>query len=229
MGHDPHRAEVTDHSELAKIKGRPHDGTSIAQTGCPTNDTDGAAAKADESEILWKVIGRFDLYIGSINAKAALLIAFNTFVTGSIVLKGQEVGVLFGTHRVAYALAVIALLITAMSSFVSTWLTFRVIRPYLDSPRQPTQYHSAIFFNHVAEHEQPDHYQTAVSTLDAAGWVKDLAAQAHALARGLKVKFATIRQAIDIILRVQIPALGLVILLLFGSMAYDVLAKAVGQ
>jgi Family of unknown function (DUF5706) len=214
---------------MAKTSGQPRDGMSDAHAGIPAGDTNGASAEADAAEVLWKVIGRFDLYIGSTNAKAALLIAFNTFVTGSIALKGQEVRALFGSHRVAYALAVLALLVAATASFVSMWLTFRVIRPYLDSPRSPTQYHSAIFFNHVAEHDQPDQYQAAVSALDDAGRVKDLAAQAHAIARGLKAKFATMRRAIDTILYVQIPALGLVILLLFGSMACDILAKAVAQ
>jgi len=183
------------------------------------------AARIDAPDIAWKILGRFDFYIGSTNAKAALLIAFNTFVTGTIVLKGQDVSALFGRYRMAYSLAVLALFVGALASVASMWLTFKVIRPYLDSARSPTQYHSVLFFNHVAEHANLDEYRSAVQGLDEDALTKDLTAQAHALAVGLRSKFATMRQAVNIILYVQLPAIGLVILLLFGSIAWDLLSK----
>src|SRR5204862_7544080 len=51
---------------------------------------------AQKNEAWWKLIGRYDFYFGSVNTKAALLVAFNTFVAGAIVLKWDDIRKTFG-------------------------------------------------------------------------------------------------------------------------------------
>ena len=46
---------------------------------------------AQVNDTWMKLIGRYDFYNGSVNTKAALLVAFNTFVAGGIVLKWKDI------------------------------------------------------------------------------------------------------------------------------------------
>ena len=48
-------------------------------------------------DFLWKVIGRIDSYMISTHNKAALLLAFNTFVIGGIILKWSDITDMFIT------------------------------------------------------------------------------------------------------------------------------------
>src|SRR5687768_6211987 len=103
-------------------------------------------------DALWKVVGRFDTYMGSTNTKAALLIAFNTFVPGSVALKWQDIERAFGTdHRSAFVLASVFLVVALAASVVSLVFTFWAISPFLKSPKRPEKYHSDLFFCDVAE------------------------------------------------------------------------------
>ncbi len=78
-------------------------------------------AKADgaPSDLLWKIIQRYDYYIGTTNAKAAIIATFNTFVFGAIVIKWQDLLPLFGAHRHAAILAGCFLAVAAIASLVS--------------------------------------------------------------------------------------------------------------
>ncbi len=92
------------------------------------------AAQANDAWM--KLIGRYDFYNGSVNTKAALLVAFNTFVGGGIVLKWKDIHDAFGTEKVAFILASLFLLVLA-ASLVSLWFTFRSVNPFFGSPRHP--------------------------------------------------------------------------------------------
>lgn len=182
----------------------------------------------DKKDLLWRVIGRFDFYIGSTNAKAALLIAFNTFVAGGVLLKSVDIWNLFGDYKAPAALASIALLVAALAALVSLWFTFKVIRPYLDSERDPNKYHSMIFFNHVAEWSS-DRYCDELVKLDEACLEADLARQAHALAKGLRLKFEDMIFAVNAVIWVQLPALGIVVILLIITLSWDILVEVANR
>jgi hypothetical protein len=165
---------------------------------------------AQRVEALWKVVGRYDTYIGSTNTKAAFLIAFNTFVVGGIVLKWQDIRSAVGdTSPPAFPLAAVLLLAAMGAALASLYLTFQAINPFLTSPKRPNEYHSNLYFGDVSEHADPDKYLQAVGRWDEAGLQKDLAFQAHTLAGGLTAKFAAIRKAIWAVVYVQLPALAL--------------------
>jgi len=167
----------------------------------------------DRRDFLWKVIGRYDFYIGSINAKAAFLIAFNVFVITGIVLKWSDILQLCGPkYPFADLVASILLAVAALASLASLFFTFHAVNPFLKSPKDPRVYHSAVFFGHVAEHDDPEKYLSHVMDLDEEKAVKDLAYQAHVLAMGTVGKFGWIKWAIVAIL-IEIPVFALLVVI----------------
>lgn len=163
--------------------------------------------EAGLSDHLWRTIQRFDFYIGSTNAKAAFLIAFNSALLGGGLLKWRDITSPLEQNSWPAWIAGFALVLLATGCLVSTWLTFRVVNPFLSSPKHPGIYHSTVFFGHVAEHDSPENFITCLNQSNAESRTEDLAHQAHALAVGLNGKFSNLRKAIAWIMAVEIPAL----------------------
>lgn len=176
---------------------------------------------------LWRIIQRYDHYIGTTNTKAAIAAAFNTFIFGTIVIKWQELLPLFGAHRSAAVLAGFLLAIAAIASLVSLWATFQVINPFLRSPKSPTQYHSVIFFSHVAEHENSENYLSCFQQSNSDTLCKDLGTQAHVLACGIRDKFQKMKIAVGAIILVQLPALAGIVVVKLWTLVADILVKGV--
>jgi hypothetical protein len=174
-------------------------------------DTSGAAV--DHVDALWKAISRFDLYVTSVNAKAALVATFNTFVITAIVLRWEEILMQFGPHLPAIRIAGLLLAVASIAAVVSLWFTFRALGPFLESHKAPGRYHSAFFFEHVAEHAHGADYRVAFEALNRDSLLADLCHQAHALACGASAKFKDMRRALRCIAFVQLPAMGALIAL----------------
>lgn len=163
-------------------------------------------------DFLWKVLGRYDFYIGSTNTKAALLIAYNTFVVSGIILKWKDISPCFASHpKLAVATAALLFLL-AIFSLASLIFTFRTINPYTKTCRQPGKYHSKIFFSDVSQFESADSYLDSVKTSAPESLFEDLAKQTYIVARGVDLKFAELKKAIGAILFFQIPTLVAVLL-----------------
>lgn len=149
----------------------------------------------DNSGFLWKVIGRFDTYIGTTNTKAALLATFGTFVFSALVLKWSDFLLGFaGYHKLTVA-AGICVAIAAAAAALSTALAFLTVHPFLFSPKNPGKYHSNLFFVHVSEHASGDDYARAVKEIADENQELDLAKQAHSLAKGLTSKMHRLQVA----------------------------------
>lgn len=164
-----------------------------------------AQTEHDKEAFLWKVIGRYDTYYSSINAKASALIAFNVFVVTSIALKWSDFANWF-SQPWARVVAGAMLFVAVGAAFVSLIATWTIVSPFLGSPKEPSKYHSRVFFEHVAEHGDPAVYFANIQALTADAAAEDLALQAHALAKGLKKKFAGLKVAVGAIIFVQLPA-----------------------
>jgi hypothetical protein len=162
-------------------------------------------------EFHWKAIGRYDRYIATTNVKAAFLIAWNTFAIGTIALKWQELLTPFAGMPRTSAWASLCSLAVLFAGLASLWETFRVVNPFMDSPKRPLKYHSLIFFRHVAEFGSDAEFEAAAANRSVNELVSDLAAQAYTLARALTFKFSALRRAIGLLLGVQFPALLLLI------------------
>lgn len=176
-------------------------------------------------DFLWKTVGRYDFYIGTTNAKAAALLAYNTFVVGGIVLKFRDVLALFDGHSKSAAVGAVLLIAASLASIVSLWSTFVVVLPYLWSPKKPNDYHSLIFFNHVAEYSSGEDYCKRVDGMGEAEAVKDLSYQTHALATGTRKKFNWLRLGIGSLLFAQVPAFAMLLLIKLWIVVADAVEK----
>jgi hypothetical protein len=159
----------------------------------------------------WKAIGRYDSYIATTNIKAAFLIAWNTFAIGTVGLKWHELLAPFAGMPRTNMWASVCSLAILFAGVASLWETFRVVNPFMESPKRPLKYHSLIFFRHVAEFGSDEEFNAAAANRSADEFVSDLAAQAYTLARALTFKFSALRRTIGLLLGVQFPALLLLI------------------
>jgi hypothetical protein len=179
---------------------------------------------AQANDTLLKLIGRYDFYNGSVNAKAALLVAFNTFVAGGVVLKWKDIQDAFGSQKIAFAFVGLSLFVALVASLVSLWFTFKSVNPFLGSPSIPKNYHSLIFFGDVKKFAVEQYHEEVVKVTDDE-LRRDLAYQAHALADGLSGKFAALKWAVRSILFAQLPALGLLAVVYVIALLTDILPK----
>lgn len=163
-------------------------------------------------DFLWKVLGRYDFYIGSTNTKAALLIAYNTFVVSGIILKWRDISPCFASHPKLAITGAALLFLLAIFSLASLVFTFRTINPYTKTCRQPGKYHSKIFFSDVAQYESADNYHDSIKMSSSEILFEDLAKQTYVVARGVDSKFAELKKAIGAILFFQLPTLVAVLL-----------------
>jgi Family of unknown function (DUF5706) len=195
------------------------------QKTTPSEIKTNAEHEVSTIEFLWKTIQRYDYYIGSTNTKATTIVAFNTFVFGTIILKWPDLLPMFAAHPKAVVLAGSLLSVAAVAAVLSTWSAFRVINPFLRSPKKPFKYHSLVYFDHVAEHEIPEDYLARIKLLDLETLQSDLGHQAHVLAQGTAAKFAMLKFSIGVILTMQLPALALLVLVKLLTLVSDISTK----
>jgi Family of unknown function (DUF5706) len=172
-------------------------------------------SEVNASELLWKVIGRFDYYIGTTNTKAAGLITFNTFVFSSVVLKFEEL-LPTGQPKWQIILSAASLAIAALSALISLLTIFRSLHPFTSSSENDTDYRSSIFFAHIANLKTPAKYFAFIKKLTTNEFDKDLAVQAYSLSTALVSKFSSIQVATKAV-GFELIAVGLAISLKFYS------------
>lgn len=171
---------------------------------------------AYRDNFLIEVIKRYDFYNGTINNKGALIVAFHAFLLASVILKWNEVLAIYTqTPPVKWPLVVVTvcMIILGGLSVFSLFHTFKAIHPFRKSHKAPNDYHSNLFFDHVAEHADYSAYIACLKKTTNEGCTRDLAAQAHALAMGLHKKFNAFDWSIRAILYGQLPVFAIMLLL----------------
>jgi hypothetical protein len=146
----------------------------------------------DLRAFLWKVLDRYDLYIGTTISRAATATALNTLLVGYVMLKAGDILGAFGSHTKLKWVAFAALVVGGVAAFASMFLSFLAVAPYLG--RSGSHKNSLIFFEHVAGYERGD-FVARTSALDEHEATRDLAEQVHDVATGLSGKFKWLRHA----------------------------------
>ena len=85
----------------------------------------------DKIELLWKVIYRYDYYIGTTKSKTAIIIVFHTFIFTGITLKWIDIGSLFLDYPKIVSIINLLLLIITVSSLISLFFVFKALRSSL--------------------------------------------------------------------------------------------------
>ena len=186
----------------------------IASTTSDSTSVGDAAAQYS-LDFQWKALARLDSLLVAANTKAAVLLTFETFVVGTMVLKASDVLEGYEGFTVAHNIASLVLIGAAIAAVVAAFRLVMVIAPFLDSADRPGDYNSTLFFQHVARFQSAyDYHEWLQETLvgDEKAQEKDLALQTHALATGLTRKFNNMDAAVNVILWWQLPMLSVLLI-----------------
>lgn len=141
------------------------------------------------------VIKRYDNYIISTNAKASLIIAFNSLIVGTVLLKFGSIISFYDSSGIRNLVGFLLVFIS-ISSLLSLFFVFRVVYPYFGNKNDNSnQKNSLVYFGSVSKisgSEYLDHLEIcSIHEL-----VKDLAIQATIIAKGLNSKMLMMRHSI---------------------------------
>jgi hypothetical protein len=138
------------------------------------------------------VLQRIDTYINSINTKGSFIVAFTTFICGSLIAKYADLKqlILESEHvELINCLIIILFIISILTVFIVGLAIF----PYLKSGNSTTsKYHSHIFFNSIAEFESEKDFMKSCEAYSKTDAINDLQRQVYTLSKGLKSKFKKI-------------------------------------
>lgn len=151
----------------------------------------------DLKSFLWDTIKRLDFYINTTNTKATIIIAFNTFTTGSVILKYKDILCLFSNNSDKLKTGSALLLsLSCISSLISLYFIFKVVTPFLDSHKNEKNYLSKLFFIDIAKNSTAQDYLNELKKSNKDSIVEDLATQAFSLAKGTETKFNNIKNSV---------------------------------
>ena len=162
----------------------------------------------EKVDLLFKVINRFDFYTNSTNAKTSLIIAWNSFVFGAVLLKYDDILNLFPLTGCPHYAAVFFTTLIGICSIISIIFAFLVIFPFLKSNSTNT---SLFFFGSVSRMSVPDYF-AKISDASFETVISDLTDQTVTMASGLSNKMTKLQYSIRAIYIGLIVAAGLLAL-----------------
>lgn len=170
----------------------------------------------EKKNILLKILDRYDFYVNSTNSKASLIIAWNSIVIGTILLKFEEITSNYLNIINGYAAASCILIMLGMSCIYSISIVFRVVYPFLkENTKTEKAGNSLIFFGSVSGMDIEKFCQN-FNRLGCDDFIKDLSEQVVVVAKGLNEKMLLMRKSIKQVYFELILIALLIILKLFG-------------
>ena len=145
------------------------------------------------------IIQRFDSYISAANTKGNFLLAFNTFLCGSVIANYKT---LSGLIEDVSALKFLSICLFALFiiGLVTTGLIMKAVYPFLSSGNSTKEkYHSLIFFNSIAQYESDRDFMAAFQQQSNEGVNEDMAKQSFYLAKALKLKYKVLAWAMRLV------------------------------
>lgn len=146
-------------------------------------------------DLLFKVINRFDFYTNSTNAKTSLIIAWNSFVFGAVLLKYDDILNLFPLTGCPHYAAISLATLIGICSIISIIFAFLVISPFL-KPNSTNMSHSSLFFFGSVSRMSVPEYSAGISDASFKTIISDLTDQAVTIANGLSNKMTKLQNSI---------------------------------
>lgn len=186
------------------------------------NPTDSEALKS-RLDISWKTLVRFDQYITLFNTKANIIIAFESLLISSFVIKAGEIYSGFGTHKFMAGLAGAAIFVVAFSGVCALWHALSVVKPNLTTSDKP----SKIFFVDVAKSlGKESEFSADYKTISQESMLEDICRQLPSLAATASAKSASNDRSVGA-MKVQTCALGVAMMIKALSVAWLVIPHLV--
>jgi hypothetical protein len=162
-------------------------------------------------EFLNKSLGRYDFYINTTNAKCSIVLAFNSFIIGALLLKFDEILKIYCQNLYFKGIATFMLCMIGVVSSISIIFAFRVINPFLQSGTEGGKSESIIYFGSVSKMSLSRYVEEINSKTDNE-IIEDLVVQVKTLADGLTQKMSDMRRAVKFIYAILILVICLFIL-----------------
>lgn len=167
----------------------------------------------EDLEFKFKLIERFDGYYAEINNKGAFLLAFNTFIIGSLLISYKDLVEIIEWNKKSHFSILLGIIL--LMSLSSMFFTIRAIMPYLKSKKDGDNvYKSFMFFKNIAEYDQSA-YVSMMSNFQGLDISRELSIQVHNLSTGLHFKHKLVRVALIINIVQLFVLLPIVYLILF--------------
>lgn len=148
----------------------------------------------EQKFLLEKNLGRFDSFINTVNAKAAFLVSFNTFILGAVLLRHDSVLAEFSLPCLSTAVAVL-LGLCLISVAYAIAQAFFAVSPFLKRVSTDEAQGTLLFFGSVAQLDLGA-YGEKIRNIQGADIVEDLIGQTHVLATGAEYKYGRLKKAI---------------------------------
>jgi hypothetical protein len=149
--------------------------------------------------LVFEVIKRYDTYIVSTNAKASLIIAFNSVILGTTLLKFGNI-IAFYTYAWVEGFVGLILALVTGSCILSLTFIFSVVYPYFGRKTdEEKQQNSLVYFGSV-RHMSGEDYLERLRKSSQEELAADLSHQVTILADGLQEKMIKIRRSISAII-----------------------------
>ena len=168
----------------------------------------------NQQKLLIEIIKRYDSYIGSSNAKIAVILSYSMAYIGGVAFKIIDLSAK-RSHDCTWWLAIVISSASVLVTLYAMYLAYRALNPQTPPGRAPHEQPSVIFFGDVANLVGGrDGYFQRIKEISDTEIVEDLARQAHVLAGIVSNKMAILNQSIDVLAKTQLPLCLLTIIAL---------------
>lgn len=165
--------------------------------------------------LLTKTLDRIDFYIESINNRAAYIIAFNTFIFGSLALKFNSILSIYN-YIIIRNIVGFSLFLILAGNILSFYYIFNAIFPFLDSGNG-LQYKTLFFFGSISKMSLDD-YKSRIANIKEEECKKDLTEQIYILSNSLSSKYECVKKSSSFIIKlILIPTSVIIFLKLIDS------------
>lgn len=168
--------------------------------------------------LLEKVLDRIDFYTNTVNVKAGFIIAFNTFILGSVGFKYSTLINSFNCKNIKLIITFI-LLVIVFGVGMSIYKTFKAVYPFLDSGSEDSSYKSLLFFKSIDQMGEQNFFDK-LEDLNDDILEKDFKKQTYILSHGLSEKFEYISKSMFWIVWFVLFPLGIIALLKITEFFY---------
>lgn len=170
---------------------------------------------------LIEIIKRYDGYTNSCNAKAAIILSYCMACTAGISFKAIDI-LSKSCKEDQYILIILSL--TSISAILITLAAskkaYEAVYPKLDSGNSPYEKKSLIFFGDVSNLTGGrEAYKKFWKDLSSNELLEDYSQQAYIMAKITNTKFSILSECISILIKYQIPAVFISLIILALSSA----------
>ncbi|MCF8277002.1 MAG: DUF5706 domain-containing protein [Flavobacteriales bacterium] len=141
------------------------------------------------------ILQRIDGYAEGVNTKGTVIVAFNTFLFGTVVAQQNELMQLADAS--SYPKLILGLLVVMfLLEVASTFFVGMAVFPYLKSGNShQADYRSHIFFKSIAEFKTEKEFLISCEEYQPVNYLEDLKHQIYVLSKGLTKKYEWIGYA----------------------------------